>query len=75
VRSFTENMLAYAMGRRVEFYDQPTVRAIAEAAERDGYRMSAFVLGVARSDPFRMVMVPATTDHETSKDRDGGPGS
>jgi hypothetical protein len=72
VRSFTENMLAYAMGRRVEYYDQPTVRAIARAAEKDGYRMSAFVLGVVRSDPFRMMMAPATT--EDTQDRIGGRG-
>lgn len=62
VRSFTENMLAYAMGRRVEYYDQPAVRAIARAAEDDGYRMSSFILGVVKSDPFRMMKAPKTTD-------------
>jgi hypothetical protein len=62
VRSFTENMLAYAMGRRVEYYDQPTVRAIVRAVEEDGYRMSSFILGVVKSDPFRMMMAPVTTD-------------
>ena len=62
VRSFTENMLAYAMGRRSEYYDQPTVRAIARAAEDEGYRMSSFVLGVVTSDPFRMMKAPTTTE-------------
>lgn len=61
-RSFTENMLAYAMGRRVEHYDQPTVRAIARAAEDDGYRMSSFILGVVKSDPFRMMKAPTRTE-------------
>jgi hypothetical protein len=54
IRTFTENLLAYALGRRVEHFDQPTVRAIARAAEADGYRMSAFILGVVNSDAFRM---------------------
>jgi len=54
VRTFTENLMAYALGRPVEALDQPTVRAIAaQAAERDN-RMSAFILGVVGSDAFRM---------------------
>ena len=50
----TSRILAYGIGRRVEHFDQPTVRAIARAAEADGYRMSAFILGVVKSDAFRM---------------------
>src|SRR5690606_1173326 len=40
VRNFAEQLLAYAIGRPVEYYDQPTVRRIANAAEGNGYRMS-----------------------------------
>ncbi len=54
VRTFTENLLAYALGRRVEYYDQPTVRAIAKAAEANDYKLSSFVLGVIKSDAFQM---------------------
>jgi hypothetical protein len=54
VRTFTENMLTYALGRRLEAYDMPTVRAIAKAAESNDYRVSTFVLGVVKSDAFRM---------------------
>jgi hypothetical protein len=54
IRTFTENLFAYALGRRVEHFDQPTVRAIARAAEADGYRMSTFILGIVKSDAFRM---------------------
>jgi hypothetical protein len=54
VRTFTENMLTYALGRRLEPYDMPTVRAIAKAAESNDYRVSSFVLGVVMSDAFRM---------------------
>ena len=67
VRTFTENLLAYALGRRVEAHDQPTVRTIARAAEADGYRMSAFILGVVRSDAFQMKREqPMATDDEAA---------
>ena len=53
VRTFTENLLAFATGRRVEHFDQPTVRAITRAAGADDYRMASFVMGVVRSDAFQ----------------------
>ncbi len=54
IRTFTSNLMAYALGRRLEYYDMPTVRAIAREAEEDDYRMSSFILGVVRSDAFQM---------------------
>jgi hypothetical protein len=54
VRHFTQNLMTYALGRRVDHLDQPAVRAIARDATEDGYRMSAFVLGVVTSDQFRL---------------------
>jgi hypothetical protein len=54
VRTFTENLMAYALGRRVEYFDQPAIRAIAKAAAANDYRMSSFILGVVRSDAFQM---------------------
>lgn len=54
VRTFTENLMAYALGRRVEYYDQPAVRAIAGEAEKNDYRISSFVLGVVTSRAFQM---------------------
>ena len=65
VRNFTENLMAYALGRRVEYYDGPTVRAIARSAEANNYKISSFILGVVKSDAFRMRRVEAekeTTD-------------
>jgi hypothetical protein len=53
MRSFTENLMAYAIGRRMEDYDQPTIRAIVRDAEGDGYKMSSFILGVVKSPAFR----------------------
>ena len=58
IRTFTANLMTYALGRRTEYYDQPAIRAIvAEAAEAD-YRMSSFITGVVRSDAFRSKRVP-----------------
>ncbi|HUF47894.1 MAG TPA: DUF1592 domain-containing protein [Vicinamibacterales bacterium] len=53
VRTFTENLMSYALGRRVEPADQPAIRAIAGAAEANQYRMSSFILGVVTADAFR----------------------
>ena len=63
VRTFTENLMAYALGRRIEFVDQPAVRAIARAAAANEYRMSSFILGVIRSDAFQMKVAEPSTDN------------
>jgi cytochrome c5 len=62
VRTFTQNLMAYALGRRLEYYDQPTVRAIVRGAEEDGYRMSSFVVGIVLSDAFQMQRAGAVAD-------------
>ena len=54
VRAFTENLMAYALGRRIEYYDQPTIREITREAEANDYRMSSFILGVLRSPAFQL---------------------
>jgi len=54
VRTFTENLFAYALGRRAEYFDQPAIRAIAKTAAANDYKMSAFILGVIKSDAFLM---------------------
>ncbi len=53
VRTFTLNLMAYATGRRMEYYDMPTIRRIASDAAAKGYRFSEFVNGVVMSDAFR----------------------
>ena len=63
VRTFTTNLLAFALGRRVEYYDQPTVRAIVSQAAEDEYRISAFILGVVESDAFRMKRASTVEDN------------
>jgi hypothetical protein len=73
LRSFTENLLTYALGRRVDYSDMPTVRAIVREAAKNGNRISSFILGVVNSPAFRMVKLenaPAkalTTDVSNSR--------
>jgi len=52
--SFTESLLTYAVGRPVEHYDMPAVRAIVRDAAQNGNTMSAFIAGVVNSAAFRM---------------------
>jgi mono/diheme cytochrome c family protein len=60
--SFTESLMTYALGRRVEYYDMPAVRQIVRDAKAKQYRFSAFIAGVANSAAFRMGRVaPAET--------------
>ena len=58
-RSFTENLMTYALGRQLGYHDMPTVRAIVRDAARQDYRLSAFIQGVVHSQAFRMMQVPA----------------
>ena len=54
VRTVTEKLLTYALGRRIEYYDQPAIRKISGAAASDGHSWSSIVLGIVRSAPFQM---------------------
>jgi hypothetical protein len=54
LRTFTTNLLAYALGRRVEYYDMPTVRRITREASASDRRFSAFIMNVVKSAPFQM---------------------
>jgi hypothetical protein len=62
VRTYTENLLAYALGRRAEYFDQPLIRQISRNAEKDSYKMSSFILGVVKSDAFRMKRAEPVTE-------------
>lgn len=69
VREFTASLMTYALGRRLEYYDQPTVRAIVENAGDDNYRMSSLILGVIMSDAFRLRDVTPTDETDTIETR------
>jgi hypothetical protein len=53
----TEKLLTYALGRRVEYFDMPAVRAVVHEASSTDYRFSSLVAGVVKSVPFRMKRV------------------
>ncbi len=60
--SFTERLMTYALGRRVEAFDLPTVRQIVRDAAAQNYKMSAFVQGVAASQAFKMSRVAEASE-------------
>jgi hypothetical protein len=64
--SFTESLMTYALGRRLEHFDMPTVRAIVREAAKNEYRMSAFVLGVTKSTAFQMSRMEETLTTEAA---------
>lgn len=51
-RTVVEKLLAYALGRRLEYYDRPTVRQIVRDAAVADYRWSSIILGIIRSPAF-----------------------
>ncbi len=53
IRNLSSQLLSYALGRELQESDEWTVRQVAAACEKDGYRMSSLVLGVTRSVPFQ----------------------
>ena len=65
VQTFTEGLLTYATGRKLEYYDMPTVRRIVRGAAGVDYRFSALVQAVVKSDQFRLRRVPQPASSET----------
>ena len=53
-RTVSEKLLQYALGRGVEYYDEPVVRQIVRQAAPSDYRWSSLVLGIVKSIPFQM---------------------
>ena len=51
--AFAESLMAWALGRRIEYFDMPAVRGVVRAAEADGLRLSRFILEIVRSPAFR----------------------
>jgi hypothetical protein len=56
VGTLTEKLLLYALGRGIESYDMPAVRAIDREAARNNYRFSSILIGIVKSVPFQMKM-------------------
>ena len=58
VQALTSKLMMYALGREVEFIDMPQVRAIVRNAAAEDYRFSSLILGIVKSDAFRMQGLP-----------------
>jgi hypothetical protein len=56
--TLTEKLLTYGLGRGLDYYDMPVVRAIVRDSARNDYRFSAIVMGIVRSAPFQMRAAP-----------------
>jgi hypothetical protein len=54
VGTFAEKLQTYALGRGVEYYDAPSIRAIVRDARSQNFRISSIILGVVKSQPFQM---------------------
>jgi hypothetical protein len=54
VANLTEKLMTYAIGRGVEYYDQPAIRAIVRGAAAHDYELAALLTGVVQSAPFQM---------------------
>jgi mono/diheme cytochrome c family protein len=52
----TDRLLTYALGRGVEYYDQPAIRKVTRDAASSNYRWSSLILGIVNSVPFQMRM-------------------
>jgi mono/diheme cytochrome c family protein len=52
--TFAENLMTYALGRRVEAYDMPSLRTIVGEAAKEGDRIGAYIAGITRSAAFQM---------------------
>jgi hypothetical protein len=56
VSTATQKLLTYALGRTMQYYDMPSVRAIVKHAAVDNYKFSSLLLGIVQSDAFQKKM-------------------
>ena len=63
-RSLIENILSYALGRNLEYYDEPAIRKIIDKVKREGDRGFSVLEGVIESYPFNNQMLQKELAHE-----------
>jgi hypothetical protein len=68
VRTMTEKLMTYALGRGVQHFDMPVVRQIVRDAAQNNYKFSSLILGVVKSNPFQMSQKAPTTTAELIKE-------
>lgn len=64
LQTVTSKLLIYALGRGLEYYDKPVVRAIVRRAARDNYRLSSLITAIVSSTPFQMRSTPEHDNHQ-----------
>jgi hypothetical protein len=57
VQTLTEKLMTYALGRSIEYYDMPSVRAIVRGSKATDYKFSSIVMGIVNAPAFRSSMV------------------
>ena len=70
VRSVTERLMSYGIGRGVQYYDMPAIREIVREAALQQYRLSSLILGVARSAAFQSASADKTDSPAASSPRE-----
>ncbi|HUQ88129.1 MAG TPA: DUF1592 domain-containing protein, partial [Vicinamibacterales bacterium] len=65
---FTESLLTYALGRRIEYTDMPMIRGIVRDAAKKDNKISAFILGVVNSNAFKMGVVDSGKNERRATD-------
>ena len=68
VRSLTEKLLTYALGRGVEYYDMPVVRSVVSQAAGNNYRLDSIIQAIVGSEPFQMNMKGGEQPDRTASD-------
>jgi hypothetical protein len=72
VNTVTGKLLTYALGRGLEYYDAPTVRAIDRSAAANDYRWSSVILGIVKSPEFQMSTDQTRTSRQVISARNRG---
>jgi len=69
VRTLTEKLMTYAVGRGLTGTDMPAVRTVVRDSAREQYRFSSVILEIVRSVPFQMRMKAPAGEGATSTAR------
>ena len=73
IQTLTTNLMTYALGRTVEYFDMPVVRQIVRDADRNGDRFTAIVMGIVNSPEFQTQQPPHDDARSADKTANNGP--
>ncbi len=68
VQALTAKLMMYALGRELEYFDMPQVRAVVRAAEDDDYDFASIVTAIVLSEAFRLQAPPHTEANDAGPD-------